>query len=88
MFESGNREQAPTHIQTVTVTVTCSLDSRAHAVHDTQMSWGPATGRYNALCGHLVSAAPMTVPDGQPCMPCAELRDPPDNRPRRGLRWR
>jgi hypothetical protein len=87
MFESGNREQAPTHIQTVTVT--CSLDSRAHAVHDTQLFTGPETGRYNALCGHLVSAASMTVPDGQPCLLCEELLDPPNNRPRyRGLRRR
>lgn len=87
MFQSGNREQAPTHIQTVTVT--CSLDSRAHAVHDSQLATALDTGRYNALCGHLVSAAPMTEPDGQPCLLCEELRDRPNDRPRyRGLRWR
>ncbi len=87
MFESGNCGQASTYIPTVSVT--CSLDSRAHAVHDTQLSAGPETGRFNALCGHLVSAAAMAEPDGQPCLPCEELRDPPGGRARhRGLRWR
>jgi hypothetical protein len=86
MFESMNREQPAPDVQTVTVT--CALDSRAHAVHDTQLATALESGRYNALCGHVVSAAPMTEPDGRPCLLCEELRDRPDDRRRhRVLRW-
>ena len=81
MIESGNR--GPSRVQTVTVT--CSQDSRAHAVHDAQMATAPESGRYNALCGHMVSAAPMTEPDGEPCVLCEELRNLPVERPRGGL---
>ncbi len=87
MFEPANRVPASPDVQTVTVT--CTLDSRAHAVHDSQLSTALESGRYNALCGHVVAAAPMTEPDGQPCLLCEELRDRPvDRRRHRGLRWR
>jgi hypothetical protein len=86
MIEPANRETAPSDVQTVTVT--CTLDSRAHAVHDTQLATALESGRYNALCGHIVAAAPMTEPDGQPCLLCEELRHRPvDRRRHRGLRW-
>jgi hypothetical protein len=86
MFESANRLPAPSDVQTVTVT--CTLDSRAHAVHDSQLATALESGRYNALCGHIVTAAPLTEPDGLPCLLCEEMRDRPvDRRRHRGLRW-
>ncbi|MDT7552349.1 MAG: hypothetical protein QOH17_667 [Pseudonocardiales bacterium] len=86
MFESAHRLPAPPVVQTVTVT--CTLDSRAHAVHDSQLATALESGRYNALCGHLVTAAPLTEPDGLPCLLCEELRyRPVDRRRHRGLRW-
>ncbi len=81
MIESGERE--PSRVQTVIVT--CTQDSRAHAVHDTQLATALESGRYNALCGHLVAAAPMTEPDGEPCLLCEELRNRPVERPRYGI---
>ena len=81
MIESGNR--GPSRVQTVIVT--CTQDSRAHAVHDAQLATAPESGRYNALCGHLVAAAPMTEPDGEPCLLCEELRNRPVERPRHGI---
>lgn len=85
MFGSGHHAQAPPDVQTVTVT--CSVDSRAHAVHDTQLATATESGRYNALCGHVVAAVPMTEPDGAPCLLCEELRLHAVDRPRhRGLR--
>lgn len=78
----GYDESAPT-----TVSVTCILDDRAHQVLDTELAAGLAvpTGRYRALCGHTVSAAPMVTPDGQPCPSCAELREHPSRRRRSRL---
>lgn len=81
MIESGQR--GTSRIQTVIVT--CTLDSRAHAVHDTQLATATECGRYNALCGHMVAAAPMTEPEGEPCVLCEELRNRPVERPRGGL---
>ncbi len=87
MFEHANREHSPSDVRTVTVT--CTLDSRAHAVHDSQLATALETGRYNALCGHVVTAAAMCEPDGQPCLLCEALRDRRTDRRRhlRGLRW-
>lgn len=85
MFGSGHRAQAASDVQTVIVT--CSVDSRAHAVHDTQLATATESGRYNALCGHIVAAVPMTEPDGAPCLLCEELRLRTVDRHRhRGLR--
>ena len=81
MIESG--QCGTSRVQTVIVT--CTQDSRAHAVADTQLATALESGRYNALCGHMVSAAPMTEPDGEPCLLCEELRNRPVERPRGGL---
>jgi hypothetical protein len=70
-----------------TVTVTCCIDDRAHEVPDTELA---ATSRqrdgyYQALCGHVIAAAPMVMPDGQPCQLCAAIRErtTPRQRPAR-----
>ncbi len=57
------------------VTVTSVLDSHAHVVTDVELSSEHAsrTGRYQALCGHLIAPAPMVEPDGTRCARCAEL---------------
>jgi len=81
MIESENRESAGFQ----TVIVTCTQDSRAHAVPDTQLATATESGRYNALCGHLVAAAPMTEPDGEPCLLCEALRNRTVERPRSGI---
>jgi hypothetical protein len=81
MIESGNLGTSSLQ----TVIVTCTQDSRAHAVHDAQLATALESGRYNALCGHLVAAAPMTEPDGDPCLLCEELLDRPVERPRYGI---
>jgi hypothetical protein len=81
MIESGNLETSSLQ----TITVTCTQDSRAHAVHDAQLATALESGRYNALCGHLVAAAPMTEPDGEPCLLCEELRNRPVERSRYGI---
>jgi hypothetical protein len=58
-----------------TVSVTCVTDGRAHAVPDSELTQGLAhhAGYYSAVCGHMVAAAPMSAPDGEPCRPCADL---------------
>jgi hypothetical protein len=58
-----------------TITVTCSIDSRAHEVPDAELAAAArrSDGRYQALCGHRVAAAPMVEPDGQPCLLCAAI---------------
>ena len=56
-----------------TVTITCVRDGHAHAVPDVQIA-GPQAdgrGRYVALCGHVVTAAPMIDPEGAPCPLCS-----------------
>jgi hypothetical protein len=58
-----------------TVSVTCVTDGRAHAVPDSELTQGVAhhSGYYSAVCGHMVAAAPMSAPDGEPCRSCADL---------------
>jgi hypothetical protein len=58
-----------------TITVTCSLDSRAHEVPDAELAAAArrSNGHYQALCGHVVAAAPMVEPDGQPCLLCTAI---------------
>ena len=58
-----------------TITVTCSIDSRAHEVPDAELAAAAqrSDGRYQALCGHRVAAAPMVEPDGQPCLLCTAI---------------
>jgi hypothetical protein len=74
------------HEAFATVSVTCVLDDRAHEVPDTELAAGLAgcSGRYQALCGHMIAAAPLVMPDGRPCRHCAALREPA-RRPRVGL---
>jgi hypothetical protein len=60
-----------------TVTMTCCLDERAHEVPDTELGHSTMRpdGYFQALCGHMIAAAPMVMPDGQPCQLCAAIRD-------------
>jgi hypothetical protein len=56
-----------------TVTITCTVDGRAHDVPDVQIA-GPQAdrqGRYVAVCGHVVTAASMIEPEGTRCPLCA-----------------
>jgi hypothetical protein len=58
-----------------TITVTCAIDTRAHEVPDAELaaSARQSDGHYQALCGHMVAAAPMVEPDGQPCLLCTAI---------------
>jgi hypothetical protein len=53
-----------------TIPITCSLDNQAHHVTDNSLRAGQRTGCYQALCGHLVSAAALATPLGRPCADC------------------
>lgn len=57
------------------VSLTSVIDSRAHRVTDVELSSPHAmrTGRYEALCGHLIAPAPLVEPDGARCRRCDEL---------------
>ena len=72
-----------------TITVTCCIDCRAHEVPDTELAASArrSVGHYQALCGHMVAAAPMVEPDGQPCLLCAAILER-TNHTRRGARQR
>ena len=67
-----------------TISITCIADGRAHAVRDTELAMGNShhSGYYSAVCGHVVTAAPMVAPDGELCPVCAE-RDASHNRRQR-----
>lgn len=71
-----------------TISVTCVIDGRCHSVPDEELAIGIAHrgGQYSAVCGHVVTPAPMVAPDGDLCPACAE-RDA-SHRRRRGLRFR
>ena len=59
----------------VTVTVTCVHDGQSHAVPDTELtSMTAGSGYYRAVCGHVVTAAPMVALEGAPCPHCADSR--------------
>ena len=71
MRKQGRSGHSPTDRPT-TVAITCIVDGRAHAVPDVQIA-GPQAdrrGRYVAVCGHVVTAASMTQPEGAPCPLC------------------
>lgn len=70
-----------------TVSVTCVSDGRCHAVPDAELAIGVTHrgGYYAAVCGHVVTPAPMVAPDGELCPACAE-RDA-SHRRRRGPRF-
>ncbi|GAA0898814.1 hypothetical protein GCM10009559_62060 [Pseudonocardia zijingensis] len=71
-----------------TISVTCVMDGRCHSVPDEELAIGIAHrgGQYSAVCGHVVTPAPMVAPDGDLCPHCAE-RDS-SHRSRRGFRLR
>lgn len=70
----------------VTVTVTCVSDGHSHAVPDTELSaLTSGSGFYRAVCGHVVTAAPMVAPEGMPCRQCDEAREVKAARPSRRL---
>jgi hypothetical protein len=61
----------------VTVPITCITDGLTHDVPDTELAAGASkrNGTYLAICGHVVAAAAMVEPEGEPCALCAELWD-------------
>lgn len=71
--ESVSSERPRTVSEVVeTITVTCAFDSRAHMVSDVEFT-APAgldSGRYLAICGRVIWAAPMVAPEGKPCPLC------------------
>ena len=71
-----------------TISVTCVMDGRCHSVPDEELAIGIAHrgGQYAAVCGHVITPAPMVAPDGDLCPGCAE-RDA-SHRSRRGHRFR
>lgn len=64
--------------------ITCISDGLTHDVPDTELAAGASqhNGTYLAVCGHVVAAAAMVEPDGEPCALCGELWDL--NRQRQG----
>ncbi|MBN9111504.1 MAG: hypothetical protein J0I34_22310 [Pseudonocardia sp.] len=44
------------------------------------------TGRYRAICGHVVSPASLVAPDGKPCDACSVAAPAPDGKGRRRRR--
>jgi hypothetical protein len=71
-----------------TISVTCVSDGRSHAVLDAELAVGSLqrSGHYSAVCGHVITPAPMVAPDGELCPTCAE-RDA-SHRRRRFARYR
>lgn len=72
------------------LTLTSVIDNRAHKVIASELCAPQAThtGRYAALCGHLVSPAPLVEADGAPCGRCTELDPTPVAERRRPARRR
>jgi hypothetical protein len=71
--------------------LTSVIDNRAHKVIGSELCAPHAThtGRFEALCGHLVSPAPLIEADGAPCDRCTELDPTPATaRPRHRRRRR
>lgn len=70
-----------------TITVTCCIDAHAHEVPDAELAAAAVRrdGYFQALCGHLIAAAPMVMPDGQPCLLCVAISER-TVAPRRGAR--
>ncbi len=70
---TAGRARRAGHHGYATVTVTCAVDGRSHAISDVQLARPAADtgGRYQAVCGHLVTPASLVEPDGKPCRLCA-----------------
>lgn len=59
------------------------MDSLTHDVFDQDFAT-VTSGRYRALCGATIAAAPMTEPEGKPCPTCVSTREAtPADRPAR-----
>jgi len=58
-----------------TVAVVCAMDSLTHEVFDQDLA-GVTTGRYRALCGVTIAAAPMSEPEVERCGACAATPKP------------
>ncbi|MGH3823000.1 MAG: hypothetical protein ACRDRA_09240 [Pseudonocardiaceae bacterium] len=73
-----------------TVPITCCLDGQAHGVTDECVAAGQHAGRYEALCGYVVSAAALVAPPGPPCVRCTVMSAawPSSADPIRGSRHR
>lgn len=69
-------------------TMTCALDGHDHLVEDQSATAGLVAGHgeYVAVCGHVVTAAPMVTPSGPPCFGCNAARRCITERSRKGLR--
>jgi hypothetical protein len=70
-----------------TISITCVMDGRCHSIPDEELAIGIARrgGQYSAVCGHVVTPAPMVAPDGELCPACAEHDS--SHRRRRGVRF-
>ncbi|MGE3288798.1 MAG: hypothetical protein AB7J32_22225 [Pseudonocardia sp.] len=65
----------------------CADDGRTHTVTDVELaSRSATTGRYPALCGHIVTAAPMVAPNGAPCPDCRAAEAAPVRAGQQGKR--
>ncbi|HEY2764206.1 MAG TPA: hypothetical protein VGJ13_09380 [Pseudonocardiaceae bacterium] len=54
------------------MTVTSTVDGRDHLISDQVTASGlvAGQGRYSAMCGRLVLAAPLVIPPGPTCLDC------------------
>lgn len=68
-------EESPNPLAATTVRITCAIDSRTHEVGEQEFTTADS-GRYRALCGAIVAAAPMAAPEGQRCERCLTARQP------------
>lgn len=57
-----------------TIPITCAHNGQAHDVTDDSLTAGQRAGYYQALCGHLVSAAALAAPIGRPCARCTAVK--------------
>ena len=73
--------------------VTDARTHRAHLVTDDASAAGRRSGRYKALCGAIVLAASLTIPDRGRCDACTQRAAPPPASTGRGrhrrtsIRW-
>lgn len=82
----SHRSSDPRRMTVETVTMMCCRDERAHEVPDTELAALRPDGHFQALCGHMIAAAPMVMPDGEPCQLCGAIRDRNTTPPRRAAR--
>jgi hypothetical protein len=46
---------------------------QAHRVADEEYAFPRCGGRFQALCGRLITPAPLMAPIGRPCLECADV---------------